>query len=56
MAHAVGFIELGICDVVLGSRIRTRRETLAGGMPLYKYLSNRMLTAFENFHGIQAVL
>jgi glycosyltransferase involved in cell wall biosynthesis len=46
--HAVGFIELGICDVVLGSRVRARQEALAGGMPLYKYLSNRMLTAIEN--------
>ncbi len=46
--HAVGIIELGICDVVLGSRIRSRDEALAGGMPLYKYLANRMLTAFEN--------
>jgi glycosyltransferase involved in cell wall biosynthesis len=47
--HAVGFIELGICDVVLGSRIRSRAEALSGGMPRYKYLSNRVLTAFENF-------
>jgi glycosyltransferase involved in cell wall biosynthesis len=47
--HAVGFIELGICDVVLGSRIRSRQEALSGGMPLYKYLSNRFLTAVENF-------
>jgi glycosyltransferase involved in cell wall biosynthesis len=46
--HAVGFIELGICDVVLGSRIRSRQEALAGGMPVYKYLCNRFLTAFEN--------
>jgi len=46
--HAVAFIELGICDVVLGSRIRSRDEALAGGMPLYKYLSNRFLTAVEN--------
>jgi glycosyltransferase involved in cell wall biosynthesis len=46
--HAVGFIELGICDVVLGSRIRSRQEALAGGMPVYKYLSNRVLTAVEN--------
>ena len=36
-------------DVMLGTRIRSRRETLAGGMPLYKYLSNRFLTIFENF-------
>jgi glycosyltransferase involved in cell wall biosynthesis len=46
--HAIGFIELGICDVVLGSRVRSRRETLAGGMPVYKYVANRLLTAFEN--------
>jgi glycosyltransferase involved in cell wall biosynthesis len=47
--HAVGFIELGICDLVLGSRIRSRDEALRGGMPVYKYLSNRFLTAVENF-------
>jgi glycosyltransferase involved in cell wall biosynthesis len=48
IGHAVGFIELGICDVVLGSRIRSRQEALQGGMPLYKYIANRCLTAFEN--------
>jgi glycosyltransferase involved in cell wall biosynthesis len=41
-------IEKGICDVVLGSRVRTRRECLDSGMPLYKYLSNRFLTILEN--------
>lgn len=46
--HMVAFIELGICDVMLGSRIRTRAEALAGGMPLYKYVANRLLTVFEN--------
>jgi len=46
--HAVGFIELGICDVVVGSRIRSREEALSGGMPKYKYFSNRLLTAIEN--------
>jgi len=46
--HAVAFIELGICDVVLGSRIRSRREALACGMPWWKYVSNRALTIFEN--------
>jgi hypothetical protein len=45
---ALGFLETGICDVVLGSRIRTRREVLEGGMPIYKYLSNRFLTITEN--------
>ena len=38
----------GRCDVMLGSRIRTRQEALAGGMPLYKYVFNRMLTLIEN--------
>jgi len=46
--HAVGMIELGICDVVLGSRIRSRAEALKCGMPWWKYISNRGLTAFEN--------
>jgi glycosyltransferase involved in cell wall biosynthesis len=34
-------------DVVLGSRI-LGKGALAGGMPLYKYLANRFLTAVEN--------
>lgn len=46
--HAVAFVELGICDIVLGNRIRSRREALAGGMPWWKYLANRFLTAVEN--------
>jgi glycosyltransferase involved in cell wall biosynthesis len=45
---AVGFLKLGICDVVLGSRIRTRREALAGGMPRFKYVFNRLLTIVQN--------
>lgn len=45
---AVEIIRLGICDMVMGSRIRTRAEALAGGMPKYKYVANRMLTLIEN--------
>jgi glycosyltransferase involved in cell wall biosynthesis len=45
---AVEILRLGICDVVLGSRIRSRAEALAGGMPRYKYLFNRALTIVEN--------
>lgn len=45
---AIEIIRLGICDFVMGSRIRTRREVLEGGMPLYKYLANRCLTFIEN--------
>ena len=38
----------GICDVMLGSRVRTRKECLDSGMPLYKYIFNRLLTISEN--------
>ena len=44
----VGFIDLDICDIVLGSRIRSRGEALAGGMPPWKYFANRFLTTVEN--------
>ena len=32
----------------MGSRIRTRREALSGGMPPWKYIANRCLTFTEN--------
>jgi glycosyltransferase involved in cell wall biosynthesis len=38
----------GVYDVVLGSRI-LGRGALKGGMPLYKYIANRILTLFQNF-------
>jgi glycosyltransferase involved in cell wall biosynthesis len=38
----------GRFDIMLGSRIRTRKEALAGGMPLYKYVFNRFLTVMQN--------
>ena len=38
----------GCFDIMLGSRIRSRKEALEGGMPLYKYLANRLLTFAEN--------
>jgi len=40
-------ISSGMFDVVLGSRI-LGGYALKGGMPMYKYISNRFLTAFEN--------
>lgn len=40
-------IAYGEYDVVLASRI-LGRGALSGGMPLYKYLSNRFLTLFQN--------
>ena len=50
MASMVAY---GVYDVVLGSRI-IGGTALRGGMPLYKYIANRLLTAFENlFLGIK---
>ena len=40
-------ITSGHYDVVLGSRI-LGKSALQGGMPFYKYISNRFLTFFEN--------
>jgi glycosyltransferase involved in cell wall biosynthesis len=46
-------IAYGVYDVVLGSRI-LGGGALRGGMPLYKYIFNRFLTAFENlFLGVK---
>ena len=44
----IEILRLGICDIVLGNRVRTRRECLSSGMPFYKYLANRFLTVIEN--------
>lgn len=41
-------IASGEYDLVLGSRI-LGKGALAGGMPRYKYVANRALTAFQNF-------
>ncbi len=40
-------IAYGEYDMVLASRILVK-SALKGGMPFYKYISNRFLTAFEN--------
>lgn len=44
MASMIAF---DVYDVVLGSRI-IGGGSLKGGMPVYKYFSNRFLTAFQN--------
>jgi glycosyltransferase involved in cell wall biosynthesis len=50
MASMVAY---GVYDVVLGSRI-IGGTALRGGMPIYKYVANRLLTAFENlFLGVK---
>jgi glycosyltransferase involved in cell wall biosynthesis len=47
VAPMASMIASGECDVVLGSRI-LGGNALQGGMPLYKYVSNRLLTFLEN--------
>jgi glycosyltransferase involved in cell wall biosynthesis len=44
----VAYIERGHFDVIQGNRIRSRAESLSGGMPLYRYFGNRVLTFCEN--------
>jgi glycosyltransferase involved in cell wall biosynthesis len=44
MASIIAF---DVYDVVLGSRI-IGGKALRGGMPIYKYIANRFLTAFQN--------
>lgn len=39
----------GRADAVLGSRMLPRGKALMGGMPLYKFLGNRILTRAQNF-------
>jgi glycosyltransferase involved in cell wall biosynthesis len=41
-------IAYGVFDAIIASRI-LGNKAVVGGMPLYKYISNRFLTAVENF-------
>jgi glycosyltransferase involved in cell wall biosynthesis len=48
-----GMVASGVYDMVLGSRI-LGKGALKGGMPFYKYVANRFLTAFQNlFLGVK---
>ncbi|MGA3010695.1 MAG: glycosyltransferase family 2 protein [Terracidiphilus sp.] len=48
-----GMVASGVYDMVLGSRI-LGTGALKGGMPLYKYIANRFLTAIQNlFLGVK---
>jgi glycosyltransferase involved in cell wall biosynthesis len=40
-------VSSGMFDIILGSRI-LGGAALRGGMPIYKYISNRLLTLFQN--------
>ena len=39
----------GEADAVFGSRMIDKRSARAGGMPLYKWLGNQVLTTFQNW-------
>jgi glycosyltransferase involved in cell wall biosynthesis len=41
-------LERDECDAVFGSRTMVEGAARAGGMPLYKYVGNRILTSFQN--------
>ena len=41
-------LERGEYDAVMGTRMMVKGAARKGGMPLYKYVGNRILTKFEN--------
>ena len=48
LIHSIaGIIAYDVYPVVLGSRI-LGKGALKGGMPIYKYIANRVLTLFQN--------
>jgi glycosyltransferase involved in cell wall biosynthesis/SAM-dependent methyltransferase len=48
LPEIVGPIAEGRADAVLGSRMLTEGGALGGGMPLYKFVGNKILTRFQN--------
>jgi 2-polyprenyl-3-methyl-5-hydroxy-6-metoxy-1,4-benzoquinol methylase len=48
LEEIVAPLERDECDAVLGSRMMIKGAARKGGMPLYKYVGNRILTRFEN--------
>ncbi|GAA4917410.1 bifunctional glycosyltransferase/class I SAM-dependent methyltransferase [Streptomyces coeruleoprunus] len=48
LPELVAPLERDECDAVFGSRMLNPRDALRGGMPLYKWLGNRVLTRLEN--------
>src|SRR5205807_3028970 len=44
----VGPVMTGEADAVLGSRMMSRFAALKGGMPMYKYVGNKILTFLQN--------
>lgn len=49
MDNLIDPIAQGKADAVFGSRMIHKNRALKGGMPLYKFLGNKILTNFQNF-------
>jgi|APCry1669188910_1035180.scaffolds.fasta_scaffold14455_2 glycosyltransferase involved in cell wall biosynthesis len=48
LVELLGPLKSGKADAVFGSRMLARGQALKGGMPIYKYMGNKILTWFEN--------
>ena len=48
LPEMVAPLERGECDAVMGSRMMEKGAARRGGMPLYKFVGNRILTRAEN--------
>jgi 2-polyprenyl-3-methyl-5-hydroxy-6-metoxy-1,4-benzoquinol methylase len=48
LPEIVAPLERGDCDAVFGSRMMVPGAARRGGMPLYKFVGNRVLSRFEN--------
>ena len=48
LPQIVDALEAEGCDAVFGSRMMTKGGARKGGMPLYKFVGNKILTQFEN--------
>jgi 2-polyprenyl-3-methyl-5-hydroxy-6-metoxy-1,4-benzoquinol methylase len=48
LAEIVAPLERDECDAVLGSRMMVKGAARRGGMPLYKYVGNKLLSRFQN--------
>jgi glycosyltransferase involved in cell wall biosynthesis len=48
LPRLLGPLRAGEADAVFGSRMMTQFGALQGGMPLYKYVGNKILTTIQN--------
>ena len=44
----IEILRLGTCDMILGNRVRIRKECLVSGILFYKNFRNRLVTGTEN--------